>query len=141
MARSGLERVGLADRIAYEFPVQEMLPAVGQGIVAVECAARDWQTRRILSGIDDPAARSCADAERAVLWVLNGHCNSPIAGFSTVDGARMSLTASVLDQDGDSFIEVSRSGPADRPRELGRAVGLELLNKGAAAIIERSRPA
>ena len=141
MARSGLERVGLADRIAYEFPVQEMLPAVGQGIVAVECAAHDWQTRRILSGIDDPAARRCADAEREVLWVLNGHCNSPIAGFSTVDGARMSLTASVLDQDGYSFIEVSRSGPADRPRELGRAVGLELLNKGAAAIIERSRPA
>jgi hydroxymethylbilane synthase len=141
MARSGLERVGLADRIAYEFPVQDMLPAVGQGIVAVECAAHDWQTRRILSGIDDPAARRCADAEREVLWVLNGHCNSPIAGFSTVDGARMSLTASVLDQDGYSFIEVSRSGPADRPRELGRAVGLELLNKGAAAIIERSRPA
>jgi len=141
MARSGLERVGLADRIAYEFPVQEMLPAVGQGIVAVECAAHDWQTRRILSGIDDPAARRCADAEREVLWVLNGHCNSPIAGFSTVDGARMSLTASVLDQDGYSFIEVSRSGLADRPRELGRAVGLELLNKGAAAIIERSRPA
>jgi hydroxymethylbilane synthase len=141
MARSGLERVGLADRIAYEFPVQEMLPAVGQGIVAVECAARDWQTRRILSGIDDPAAHRCAEAEREVLWVLNGHCNSPIAGFSTVDGARMSLTASVLDQDGYSFIEVSRSGPADRPRELGRAVGLELLNKGAAAIIERSRPA
>ena len=141
MARSGLERVGLADRIAYEFPVQDMLPAVGQGIVAVECAAHDWQTRRILSGIDDPAAHRCAEAEREVLWVLNGHCNSPIAGFSTVDGARMSLTASVLDQDGYSFIEVSRSGPADRPRELGRAVGLELLNKGAAAIIERSRPA
>src|SRR3954452_11099826 len=56
MARSGLERVGLADRIAYEFSIQEMLPAVGQGIVAVECAEQDWQTRRILSGIDDPAA-------------------------------------------------------------------------------------
>ena len=47
MARSGLERVGLADRIAYEFSIREMLPAVGQGIVAVECAAQDWQTRRI----------------------------------------------------------------------------------------------
>jgi hydroxymethylbilane synthase len=140
MARSGLERVGLAGRIAYEFPVQDMLPAVGQGIVAVECAAHDWQTRRILSGIDDPAAHRCADAEREVLWVLNGHCNSPIAGFSTIDGARMSLTASVLEQDGGSFIEVSRVGPADRPRELGRAVGLELLDRGAAAIIERSRP-
>jgi hydroxymethylbilane synthase len=140
MARSGLERVGMAGRIAYEFPVREMLPAVGQGIVAVECAAHDWQTRRLLSGIDDPAAHRCADAEREVLWVLNGHCNSPIAGFATIDGAQMSLTASVLDLAGGALIEVSRVGRADRPRELGRAVGLELLNGGAAGIIERSRP-
>jgi hydroxymethylbilane synthase len=140
MARSGLERVGLAKRIAYEFSIKEMLPAAGQGIVAVECAANDWQTRRILSSIDDPAAHKSADAEREVLWVLNGHCNSPIAGFSVIKGAQMSLTASVLDETGGLFIEASRSGPADRPRELGRAVGLELLAKGAAAIIKRSRP-
>jgi hydroxymethylbilane synthase len=140
MARSGLMRVGLASRIAYEFSVAEMLPAVGQGIVAVECAVHDWQTRQILSAIDDGAAHKSADAEREVLWVLNGHCNSPIAGFSTIDGSRMTLTASVLDEAGGLFIEASRSGPADRPRELGRAVGLELLTKGAAAIIERSRP-
>src|ERR1700724_835568 len=53
MARSGLERVGLADRIAFEFSAQEMLPAAGQGIVAVECAAQDFDTRRVLAGIDD----------------------------------------------------------------------------------------
>jgi hydroxymethylbilane synthase len=140
MARSGLERVGLASRIAYEFPVTDMLPAVGQGIVAVECAARDFQTRQTLSLIDDPAAHICADAEREVLWVLNGHCNSPIAGFATISGTQMSLTASVLDETGALFIGASRSGPADRPRELGRAVGLDLLAKGAADIIERSRP-
>ena len=140
MARSGLERVGLAGRIAYEFSIQEMLPAAGQGIVAVECAIDDWQTRRLLSLIDDPDAHKSADAEREVLWVLNGHCNSPIAAFSTIDGAQMSLTASVLDEAGSLFIEASRSGPANRPRELGRAVGLELLDKGAAEIIERSRP-
>src|ERR1700719_3535118 len=140
MARSGLERVGLAKRIAYEFSLSEMLPAVGQGIVAVECAAQDWETRRILARIDDLASHRSADAEREVLWVLNGHCNSPIAGFSTIDGTQMTLTASVLDEAGDRFIEASRSGPADRPRELGRAVALELLNKGAAEIIERSRP-
>ena len=120
--------------------VASLLPAVGQGIVAVECATRDFETLRILSAIDDPPAHACADAEREVLWVLNGHCNSPIAGFSTIKGTTMSLTASVLDLDGGVFIEASRSGPADRPRELGRAVGLDLLDKGAADIIERSRP-
>ena len=141
MARSGLERVGLADRIAYDFSPQEMLPAAGQGIVAVECAVRDWQTRGYLGKIDDPEAHLCCDAEREVLWVLNGHCNSPIAGFSTINGSEMSLTASVLDEAGGHFIETSRTGPADRPRELGRAVGLDLLDKGAAAIIEKTRPA
>src|SRR5208283_3793876 len=113
MARSGLERVGLSGRIAYEFSAQEMLPAVGQGIVAVECAARDWRTRQILSAIDDPAAHLSADAEREVLWILNGHCNSPVAGFSTVDGATMTLTSAVLDEAGSVFIEASQSGPAN----------------------------
>jgi porphobilinogen deaminase len=61
--------------------------------------------------------------------VLNGHCNSPIAGYSSIVGAQMSLPASVLDEAGLMFIEASRSGPADRPRELGRAVGLELLDR------------
>jgi hydroxymethylbilane synthase len=140
MARSGLERVGLAGRIAYEFSPNEMLPAAGQGIVAVECAVSDWRTRRYFALIDDPAAHLCCDAEREVLWVLNGHCNSPIAAYSSIEGLQMTLTASVLDEAGDQFIEVSRSGPADRPRELGRAVGLELLDKGAASIISHTRP-
>src|SRR5258707_12809309 len=138
MARSGLERVGLSNRIAHDFSPREMLPAVGQGIVAVECAASDWQTRKILSLIDDASAHLSCDAEREVLWVLNGHCNSPISGYSTIDGAQMTLTAAVLDEDGGAFIEVTRAGPADRPRELGRAVGLELLAKDAAAIIART---
>lgn len=141
MARSGLERVGLAHRIAHEFSLSEMLPAVGQGIVAVECAAADWQTRRLLALIDDPTAHACADAEREVLWVLNGHCNSPIAGFARVEGADMSLDAAVLDLCGGVILEASRRGPASRPRELGRAVAFDLLSKGAAAVIERSRPA
>jgi hydroxymethylbilane synthase len=140
LARSGLERVGLGNRISYEFSIGEMLPAVGQGIVAVECAAQDFETRRLLASIDDATAHACADAEREVLWVLNGHCNSPIAGFAKVEGGEMSLAASVLDHAGSRIIEASRSGPANRPRELGRAVGLDLLAKGAADIIEHSRP-
>lgn len=140
MARSGLQRVGLAHRIAHDFSTREMLPAAGQGIVAVECAANDWRTRQYLALIDDPAAHACADAEREVLWVLNGHCNSPIAAYACIDGNEMSLTASALDESGGAFIETTRRGPSDRPRELGRAVGLDLLDQGAGAIIARTRP-
>ncbi len=140
MARSGLERIGMASRIAHDFSVREMLPAVGQGIVAVECVEQDWLTRARLAKIEDAQARCCAEAEREVLWVLNGHCNSPIAGHATVAGSEMTLIAAVLDETGDRFIEVSRNGAADRPRELGRAVGLDLLDQGAAEIIARTRP-
>ena len=140
MARSGLERIGMTSRIAHDFSVAEMLPAVGQGIVAVECVEQDWLTRGYLAKIENTPARLCAEAEREVLWVLNGHCNSPIAGHAALDGNDMILTAAVLDETGNHFIETSRRGPVDRPRELGRAVGLDLLEQGAAEIIARNRP-
>jgi len=140
MARSGLARIGLASRIAHDFSVREMLPSVGQGIVAVECVEKDFATRERLAKIEDTSSRLCAEAEREVLWVLNGHCNSPIAGHATIEGRDMTLTAAVLDETGARFIEAQRHGAADRPRELGRAVGLELLDKGAAEIIARNRP-
>jgi hydroxymethylbilane synthase len=140
MARAGLERVGFSDRIVHQFSADEMLPAVGQGIVAVECAAADWQTLAHLAGIDNAVSRQCGEAEREVLWVLNGHCNSPIAGYATVDGNEISLKAAVLDEANNRFIEVTRRGSVGRPRELGRAVAFDLLEKGAADVIARTRP-
>jgi hydroxymethylbilane synthase len=140
MARSGLERIGMVSRIAHDFSIAEMLPSVGQGIVAVECNEKDWLTRERLAKIENASSRLCAEAERVVLWVLNGHCNSPIAGHATIDGGDMTLTAAVLDETGERFIEASHRAAAVRPRELGRAVGLELLAKGAAEIIARNRP-
>lgn len=135
MAKSGLDRVGLAARIAAILPPEEMLPAVGQGIVAVECGARDWRTQELLSRIDDSKARACALAERETLWTLNGHCNSPIAGLARIDGGEIELRAAVLSLDGGKLIEAEGRGPIDRPRELGRDVGAILLQKGAGAII------
>ena len=140
MARSGLDRIGRADRIDHIFTVDDMLPAVGQGVVVVECAETDFETRRTLLAIDHHATRHCALAERELLWVLNGHCNSPIAGHATIDGDIMRLRAAVLSLDGAHIIEADGAGPADRPRELGRAVGLDLIAKGAAALIEASAP-
>jgi hydroxymethylbilane synthase len=141
MARSGLQRIGFSARIAYDFPLAEMLPAVGQGIVAVECAEADWSTRGYLSRIDDTASRMCACAEREVLWILDGHCNSPIAGHATIAGSELTLRAAVIEEDGSRLIVAERTGDAARPRELGRIVGLELLARGASEIIERTRPA
>jgi len=138
MAVSGLQRVGLEARIAKVFSAQEMLPAIGQGVVTVECQKNDWETRRTLSHIDHEETRICALAEREVLWILNGHCNTPISGLATLSRDLLTLDAAVLSVDGGEIIEVSLNGDRDRPRELGRAVGLKLLEKGAARLIKET---
>ena len=140
MAVSGLTRIGRADRIARRLPVDAVPPAAGQGIVAVECRADDWQAREWLARIDDGAARACGEAEREVLWWLDGHCNSPIAAHASLDGEALRLRAVVLSADGARTAEAERSGPADRPRELGRAVALELVTRGAREIIGAFEP-
>lgn len=139
VARAGLDRIGAADRAAYEFSIEEMLPAIGQGIVAIECPARAFDARKRLAVIDDQRARAAAAAEREILWILNGHCNSPIAGHASCDGDRMFLRAAVLAEDGSKIVEADAAGPAARPRELGREVAISLLEKGAKALIEKSR--
>ena len=139
MAKSGLERVGLAHRIAHVFTPEEMLPAVGQGVVAVECRAADFTALERFAAIDDAQTRTLALAEREMLWMLNGHCNAPIAGLARAMDGRLTLSGAVMSLDGETIVEERREGPLDRPRELGRAVGMALLEKGAAALIAASR--
>jgi len=73
------------------------------------------------------------------LWVLNGHCNSPIAGYAAFEGRKLSLSGAVISEDGSELIEACSESDGSRPRELGRKVALELLDKGAAKLIEASR--
>jgi len=139
MAASGLQRIGMAHRIAHEFSFDEMLPAVGQGIVAVECVETNWAVRAHLGAIDHLQTRACAEAEREVLWVLNGHCNSPIAGHAQILNGVMKLTAAVISEDARQLIISHADGAPDRPREIGRAAALDLVAQGAQAIIEATR--
>lgn len=140
MGASGLARIGRAERISRMLSNEAMLPAVGQGIVVVECPAAAWKTRELLSSIDDAETRAIAEAEREMLWVLNGHCNAPIAGFARIDVTRLTLKGAVISLDGKTLIEIEAEGAIDRPRELGRYVGLKLLEQGGKEIIEGARP-
>lgn len=139
LATSGMARVGISDRISHTFDTHDMLPAVGQGIVAVECAAADWKTRQYLALIDDRDARASAEAEREVLWVLDGHCNSPIAAYSHREGSVMKMSAAVMSLDGKTILRHQLEADANYPRELGRNMGLALIEKGAQALIDESR--
>ena len=139
LATSGMARVGVSDRISHRFSTAEMLPAVGQGIVAVECSSTDWDTRALLAKIDDAEARACAEAEREILWVLDGHCNSPIAAHATISDGKMVMQSAVMTLDGNTIIRHEQEADAAYPRELGRSVGLALMEKGAAKIIEDTK--
>ena len=139
VAQAGLNRLGFGARISKIFLADEMVPAIGQGIVAVECLQNDWQVRAALERIDDQPSRLCAMAEREVLWLLNGHCNSPIAGRAWLDGDALHLNAAVLSLDGSTIITAAATGAMDRPREAGRQVAIELLDQGAAKLIEAAR--
>ncbi|MEE2526034.1 hydroxymethylbilane synthase [Hyphobacterium sp. HN65] len=141
MAASGLGRVGLSDRISHTFETEDILPAATQGIVVVECVADDWATREKLMAISDARAALEAEAEREVLWALDGHCNSPIAVHARLENGGLTLSAEVLSLDGQTCLRAKGTGPADQPRALGRAVALDLIGQGALDIIERTRPA
>ena len=140
VAEAGLHRVRLADRIAKVFDEADMPPAIGQGVVALECAAGDWETRRRLAALDHEPTRICAEAEREVLWILNGHCNSPIAGRARITSDQLHISACVISEDGRHIVTVERAGATSRPRELGRDVGQALLDAGAREIIDETRP-
>ena len=116
LACAGLDRLGLESRISRRFPVEEMLPAAGQGILAVQSRA-DVDTS-CLSRFHDPVAAVCLTAERAFVGALDGGCSSPVAAHATVDGDTVTLTGFYVDREGESYIETSCAACADA-QEMG----------------------
>ena len=123
LACAGLDRLGLESRISRRFPVEEMLPAAGQGILAVQSRA-DVDTS-CLSLFHDPVAAVCLTAERAFVGALEGGCSSPVAAHATVDGDTVTLTGFYVDREGESYIESSCAACADA-REMGAELAVRM---------------
>ena len=123
LACAGLDRLGLESRISRRFPVEEMLPAAGQGILAVQSRA-DVDTS-CLSLFHDPVAAVCLTAERAFVGALEGGCSSPVAAHATVDGDTVTLTGFYVDGEGESYIESSCAACADA-REMGAELAVRM---------------
>ncbi|HEX6799112.1 MAG TPA: hydroxymethylbilane synthase [Ktedonobacterales bacterium] len=137
LAVAGLARLGLESRITELLPVEQMVPAVGQGALAVEVRANDARLRRLLHTIDDRATRVAVTAERAVLAAVSGGCQVPLGAHAilSADGATLRLLAVVASLDGARVVRVEHEGPAERPAALGRAVARELLRGGGREIL------
>ena len=131
LAYAGLARIGRLDAVTQIFDPDEMLPAPGQGALAVECRSDRPDLADLLACVDDPATHAATTAERTLLAALEAGCSAPIGGYAAgADGLR--LRAVVVAADGETALRASASGPPNEAEHLGRSVAAELLRRGAA---------
>ncbi len=138
LAAAGLDRLGLAEVITERLAPDDVLPAPGQGALAVEGRA-DGGAGELLAALDDPPTRARVTAERAFLAALEGGCQLPVAAHATLDGDTLHLDALVADLDGRELVRDARSGPAADAAHLGEALARALLDRGGAGMLARAR--
>ncbi len=129
LAVAGLNRLGMADAATEILSPDDMLPAVCQGAIGIECRASDDATRRLLEPIHHVPSALRAAAERALLVGLDGSCRTPIAALAELDGDAVSLRGLVIRPDGSEIIETTRRGAAAQAQALGRDAGEELKRR------------
>ncbi|MBN1909868.1 MAG: hydroxymethylbilane synthase [Pirellulales bacterium] len=126
LAQAGLERLGLAERIAQVLPPDVMLPAIGQGALGVEIRVDNIETRQALAPLDHPASRAAVLAERAMLHALEGGCSAPIGAWARVENNFLTLSGRVLEPDGTHRLDATASASMSDPETLGRDVAAQL---------------
>ncbi len=126
LALCGLERLDLTGYASEILPREVMLPAVGQGALAVECRMADEMVRQLVEPLHDPISAACVAAERAMLAALDGSCRTPIAGFAETDGDRLTIEGLLLSQDGSKEIRGRLEGGIDDAEQLGAELGKQL---------------
>jgi hydroxymethylbilane synthase len=139
LAYAGVERLGMSERISEIVPADILVPAVGQGSVAVEIRENDADVAAIVAKLDDAETRACVTAERALLKRLEGGCQVPIGAHATFEDEVLTLDAVVGSLDGKRVFRETRSG--SDPIELGLYVAQALLDQGADAVLSESRAA
>jgi hydroxymethylbilane synthase len=129
LAVAGLKRLGLLNGATAIFEIDEFLPAVGQGAIAIEARDDDTRTRDLLSAINHPETLIALAAERAFLAVLDGSCRTPIAGHARISGDRVQFRGLIVKPDGSEAHETARHGPVAEAAALAADAGRELRGK------------
>jgi len=136
LACAGLIRLGLAERIRSTLGPEDFIPAIGQGIVGIECRTADAATQALCAVLDDPESRIRLSAERRFNAVLGGACQAPIAGHATrLPDGQLRLCGLVGTPDGQIVLQGECSGPIEQAEALGEALAQELLQRGAEDIL------
>lgn len=135
LAAAGLHRLGHANRITEHLSEDFMLPAVGQGALAIETRSDDAVINEIIHSLDHEATRLACKAERAFLKGLGGGCLVPIAAHATIDAGTMLLTGLVASPDGSEALRDRQSGPSSDAEAIGQRLADQLLSRGADRIL------
>lgn len=138
LAVAGVVRMGWGSRITARLELDEMLPAVGQGIVGLQVREGD-PAQPLVAAVADSDSWTCAVAERSMMATVGGGCIVPLAGLARLDGDYLTLEARLGSEDGQTQLALNASGPRQDPEGVGRRVGEGLLEMGAAELVAAAR--
>jgi hydroxymethylbilane synthase len=136
LAAAGIARLGLEHEVAEWLDTDVLVPAPGQGALAVQCRADDAAALELLAAVDDPTARAATTAERTFLRALGAGCTAPVAAHGVPSGEGVQLEGLVASPDGREVVRVSGRGDPD---EIGERLARDARNAGADAILEAVR--
>jgi hydroxymethylbilane synthase len=129
LALCGLERLDLSRRATEILSREVMLPAVGQGTLAIECRTADEVVRQLVEPLHDPISAARVAAERAMLAALDGSCRTPIAGLAEIDGRHLTIEGLLLNEDGSEEVRGRVEGGIDDAAQIGSELGKDLRSR------------
>jgi len=129
LAAAGVQTLRLEKNIKQIFSTKEILPAVGQGIIAVQCRKEDSNIINLLEKIDHKKTRQCAKAERTLLKTIGGDCDTAVGGLATIKNDELTLYAQLFSDDGINIFNYKTAGGKEEGLRLGKLAGTELLKQ------------
>ena len=136
LARAGLERLNLTDKISFSFEPAQFIPAPAQGALAIQTRTDDTDTCNLIAAIDDQDNRTTTSAERRILTTMHCGCHAPVGAYAKIDGYNIEITAFISDVYGTNFIRRQTTGQTSDAEQLAENIANHLLTSGGAKIIE-----
>ena len=129
LSLAGIQMLNLTNEVKEVFAIEQMIPAIGQGVIALQCKKSDEKTLNILKAINHKDTYCCIQAERALLEAIGGDCDTAIGGLAKLSNDTISLKSELFSNDGKKKFEFQSSGHFREAKEIGYKVGKELLKK------------
>jgi hydroxymethylbilane synthase len=139
LAAAGLERLGLQDRVSEILTQDVMIPAAGQGILAVAMRVGDARTQRFLDVFEDPNARAAGNCERGFLAALGGGCQAPAGALAETIGGSITVTGIIVSPDGIDVYRGDHEGKKSAAAAIGKRLAIDLLDQGGDKVVRRAK--